>query len=64
MKDLIFELTLSRSEISTIIDSLINLKFELYFEEIELKGEGKPHSNVRHRYELVQALIDNLDSYL
>lgn len=64
MKDLFFELALSRSDISTIIDGLLNLKFQLYMEEIELKGEGKPHSQIKRRYELVQALIDHLDSYL
>ena len=59
-----FECTLSRGDIALLIDALLTLKFKCYYEEIELQGEGKSTAFVRHKIDLIEEQIQNLDSRL
>ena len=56
------EYTLSTAEIQVILDSLLEMKFKLYFEEIELKGEGKSTYANEIKQRKCQSMIDYFES--
>lgn len=57
-----FEYTLSENDILAILDALLQYRLKLYYEEIELKGEGKSTYSVTKRLDKCQNMISYFES--
>lgn len=58
----LLEYTLSSSDLQIVLDSLLSMKFQLYYEEIELKGEGKSTKAIKVKQCKCQSMIEYFES--
>lgn len=59
-----FDYTLSENDLLNVIDALLQMRNSLYYQEIELQGEGKSTYTVKRKIEKCTSMIDYFESKL
>lgn len=59
-----FDYTLSKNDLLNVIDALLQMRNSLYYQEIELQGEGKSTYTIKSKIEKCTSMIDYFESKL